>query len=43
MRRKRFRRRNGRSISLRIREPLFDPLRSDPRYIETVKRVGLPP
>ena len=34
---------HGAEFPYGIREPLFDPLRSDPRYIETMKRVGLPP
>jgi hypothetical protein len=30
-------------FSYGVRDPLFDFVRSDPRYIETMKRVGLPP
>ena len=34
---------HGPEFSYGIREPIFDPLRSEPRYIEAMKSVGLQP
>ncbi len=34
---------HGSEFSYAIRDPLLDFLRSDPRYIQTMKNVGLPP
>ncbi len=34
---------HGSEFPYEIRNPLFDFLRSDPRYIEMMKSAGLPP
>jgi len=34
---------HGTEFAYEIRSPELDPIRSDPRYLETMKRVGLPP
>jgi hypothetical protein len=34
---------HGSEFPYEIRNPLFDPLRSDPRYLEIMKTVGLQP